>query len=116
MVYSCSMPNRGAWSPYFSRAATASDRVLVGWGERSLVIRHSHITRMSSPPRIGSGHWNTGCNTTSELSPLACPVLEPSKPQMPGFSPSARILVFDRISAVGTVPSIHMYSALYVTL
>ena len=91
-------------------------RVLVGWGERSAVSWVSHMTRMLSPPRIGSGQVKTGCRTTSELSPVAWLVLEPSKPQMPTSPPSGMILVLDRISAVGSTPSIHMYSALYVTL
>ena len=47
---------------------------------------------------------------------MAWLVLDPSKPQMGGSSESGRILVLDRISAMGTVPSIQMYSALYVTL
>ena len=37
---------------------------------------------------------------------------EPSKPQMGSSVPSVRILVFDRSLAVGSVPSIQMYSAL----
>ena len=43
---------------------------------------------------------------------MAWLVLEPSKPQMPGSSPSARILVLDADLGVGSVPSIQMYSAL----
>jgi hypothetical protein len=39
-------------------------------------------------------------------------VLEPSKPQIGGFSPSGTILVYERIRGVGSVPSIQMYSAL----
>jgi hypothetical protein len=42
-------------------------------------------------------------------------VLEPSKPQIGSSAPSARIFVFDRKRAVGSVPSIQMYSALNVT-
>ena len=37
---------------------------------------------------------------------------EPSKPQMGSSAPLARILVFERSFAVGSVPSIQMYSAL----
>jgi hypothetical protein len=40
-------------------------------------------------------------------------VLEPSKPQMGSSAPSSRIFVFERSLAVGSVPSIQMYSALY---
>src|SRR5262245_22532574 len=78
------------------------------------MYRTSQSTRTSSPPRIGSGHEKTGCSTQSDLSPGAWLVLEPSNPQMGSSAPSARILVFDRSLAVGSVPSIQMYSALYV--
>ena len=64
------------------------------------------------PPRIGSGQSNTGMSTQSLLSPVAWLVLEPSKPQSGNGAPSARIFVFERSFAVGSVPSIQMYSAL----
>ncbi len=67
---------------------------------------------MLSPPRIGSGTTRTGCRTQSEFSPGAWLVLEPSKPQIGGFSPFGTIFVFDRSFAVGLLPSIQMYSAL----
>jgi hypothetical protein len=35
---------------------------------------------------------------------------------MPGSSPSAMILVFERRSGVGSVPSLQMYSARYATV
>ena len=73
----------------------------------------SQITRTSRPPRIGSGKEATGLRTRSEAWPSAWFVLEPSKPQIGGSAPSVRILVFDRSLAVGRVPSIQMYSALY---
>ena len=41
-------------------------------------------------PRIGSGMVSTGFRTTSELSPVACWVLDPSNPHIGGASPSAR--------------------------
>ncbi|OPZ22300.1 MAG: putative tRNA sulfurtransferase [candidate division BRC1 bacterium ADurb.BinA364] len=44
-------------------------------------------------------------------SPVACSVDEPSKPQIGGVLPSARILVFERSRGVGSVPSSQMYSA-----
>ena len=72
----------------------------------------SHSTSLLSPPRIGSGHDNTGFNTQSELLPGAWFVLDPSKPQIGSSAPSARIFVFERSRAVGSVPSIQMYSAL----
>ena len=76
------------------------------------VSRTSDITSTSSPPRIGSGQENTGCSTQSEFDPGAWFVLEPSKPQIGNSTPSARTFVFDRSRAVGSVPSIQMYSAL----
>ncbi len=39
-------------------------------------------------------------------------MLEPSKPQIGSSAPSSTILVFERSFAVGSVPSIQMYSAL----
>ncbi len=105
------MPNRGAWSSYFSATSRRPARVLLGCGVMS-VSSTSHMTRTSSPPRIGSAKEATGCSTQSELLPGAWFVLEPSKPQMPSSPPSGTILVFDRILAVGSVPSIQMYSAL----
>ena len=73
------------------------------------------MTRMLSPPRIGSGQLNTGWSTQSDLSPGAWLVDEPSKPQIgSSLTPSSRILVFERSLAVGSVPSTQMYSALYV--
>src|SRR5215467_2621399 len=89
-------------------------RVLLGCGVPSM-FSTSHSTRMLSPPRMGSGQLNTGTSTRSEAWPSAWPVLEPSKPQMPGCAPSARILVLERSLAVGSVPSIQMYSALKLT-
>ncbi len=72
----------------------------------------SHITSLFSPPRMGSGTTNTGCSTQSELLPGAWFVLDPSKPQIGSSAPSGRTFVFDRRRAVGSVPSIQMYSAL----
>lgn len=68
-----------------------------------------------SPPRIGSGQENTGCSTRSEAWPSAWFVLDPSKPQMGSSALSARIFVLERSFAVGSVPSIQMYSALIAT-
>ena len=104
------MPNIGSWSPYFSTTARSLARVLVGWGVKS-VSSTSHITSLSSGPRRGSGTMNTGRRTQSESWPSAWLVLEPSKPQMPGSSPSAMTLVLLRSSGDGSVPSIQMYSA-----
>ena len=76
------------------------------------VSKTSHITRIWSPPRTGSGQVNTGCNTQSEFSPGAWLVLDPSKPQIGGSSPFGTILPLERSLDVGSVPSIQMYSAL----
>ena len=48
------MPNIGFWSAYFSAAATLAARVFVGCGVKS-VSWTSHMTRMLSRPRSGSG-------------------------------------------------------------
>ena len=57
----------------------------------------SHITRTSSPPRIGSGQReHRASSTQSLLSPVAWLVLEPSKPQIGSAAPSGTILVFER--------------------
>ena len=89
------MPNSGSCSAYFSATGRSAARVLVACGVMS-GSSTSHSTSMSSPPRIGSGHENTGCSTQSELEPGAWFVLEPSKPQIGSSAPSARILVLDR--------------------
>ena len=104
------MPKTGFWSAYFSATSTQAARVFVGCGVKSVSCT-SQSTRMFSPLRMGSGHSKTGCRTQSELLPGAWLVLEPSKPQMPGSSPSLRIFVLLRINGVGFVPSIQMYSA-----
>jgi hypothetical protein len=70
------------------------------------------MTSLSSPPRIGSGKLATGLSTQSLLSPVAWLVLEPSNPQIGRSAPSGRMFVFERQIAVGSVPSIQMYSAL----
>ncbi len=109
-VYSCSMPNQGSWSAYFSAAAAQAARVLVGCGEKS-VSSTSDMTSLSPGRRSGSGQLKTGRSTQSELSPVAWLVLDPSKPQMPGSFPSATIRVLLRSKGDGSVPSIQMYSA-----
>ena len=93
-VYSCSIPNHMSKSAYFSAASAQAALVFDGCGERS-GSRTSHIARMLSPPRIGSGHVNTGRNTQSEFSPGAWFVLDPSKP------PDRRLLPFWHYLALG---------------
>src|SRR5262245_49713503 len=110
-VYSCSMPNRHSWAAYLSAAFNSAARVFVGCGLSSAPYT-SQSTSTLSPPRIGSGQLNTGLSTQSLLSPVAWLVLEPSKPQIGSSAPSGTILVFERSLAVGSVPSIQMYSAL----
>ena len=110
IVYSCSMPNSGSCLAYFLATFSHAARVLVGWGFPS-TSRTSAITSTLSRPRSGSGHTKTGLSTQSLLSPGACSVLDPSKPQIPGSAPSAMIFVLLRRSGVGSTPSIQMYSA-----
>ena len=109
-VYSCSMPNHVSNDECFFAISTFARRVLVGCG-CPLTSMTSQSTSLSSPPRIGSGTTNTGSRTQSDLSPVACCVLDPSKPQIGGFSPFGTIFVFERSFCVGKVPSIQMYSA-----
>ena len=85
--------------------------MLVGCGLPSAPYT-SVITSTSSPPRIGSGTEYTGISTQSLLSPVAWLVLEPSKPHTGSGAPSGTIFVLERSFAVGSVPSIQMYSAL----
>ena len=99
----------GSWLPYFPTTVASLARVLVGWGRPS--VRTSHMTSSSLGPRSGSGTMNTGRRTQSESCPVAWFVLDPSKPQIRGSSPSLTILVLLRSSGEGSVPSIQMYSA-----
>ena len=71
------------------------------------------MTSLCGSPRIGSSHTKTGLSTQSERSPVACWVLEPSKPQIGGSSPSWDDLALRaQLVHVGWVPSTQMYSAL----
>src|SRR5690606_12089756 len=117
-VYSCSMPKTGSCAANFSATSASAARVLDSCGVMS-VLRTSHSTRTSSPPRIGSGQTKTGLSTQSEAWPLAWLVEDPSKPQIGSSAPfasSPRIFVLERSLAVGSVPSIQMYSALKLTV
>ena len=69
------------------------------------------MTILFSPPRTGSGHTKTGFRTQSELDPGAWFVLEPSKPQIGGASPTGTTFPLERSFGVGLEPSIQMYSA-----
>ena len=109
------MPNIGSCAANFSATSRSAARVLVGCGVPS-TRKTSAITSTSSPPRIGSGHMKTGLSTQSDLSPVAWLVDEPSKPQIgrsarPDGASLSMIFVLERILAVGSVPSIQMYSA-----
>lgn len=111
------MPKIGSWAVNFSATSRSAARVLDSCGVMSM-LRTSQSTRMSSPPRIGSGQEKTGWSTRSEECPSAWFVEDPSKPQIGSSAPlasSAKIFVFERSLAVGSVPSIQMYSALKVT-
>ena len=107
------MPKIGSWVANFSATGWSAARVLEGCGDMS-VFSTSASTRRFGPPRIGSGQVNTGRSTQSDLWPSAWPVLDPSKPQIGGSCPGARIFVFERSNWVGSEPSIQMYSALIV--
>ena len=96
---------------YFFAALAAAARVLVGCGLSVAARYTSHSTSTLLPPRMGSGQVKTGFNMQSLDSPVAWLVDEPSKPQIGGSLPSARTLVLERSSGVGSVPSIQMYSA-----
>jgi hypothetical protein len=77
------------------------------------------MTNKCGSPRKGSGYTATGRSTQSDALPGAWFVLEPSNPQIgrsARSSWSSRIFVFERKRAVGSVPSIQMYSALMVTV
>src|SRR4029077_17026559 len=106
------MPNSDSCDACCSATSRSAARVLDSCGV-SLVWYTSHITRTSRPPRIGCGREATGVRPRAEAWPSVWLVLELSKPQIGGSAPSVRILVFDRSLAVGRVPSIQMYSALY---
>ena len=55
------------------------------------------MTSTSSPPRIGSGHGEDRLEHAVRVRrPSAWFVLEPSKPQIGGFLPSATIFVLQR--------------------
>src|SRR5262245_60613710 len=105
------MPNQVSCAAYFFAVAAHAARVFDWCGVMS-VSRTSLRTSLFLPPRIGSGQTNTGLSTQSLLLPGAWLVLEPSKPQMGGASPSGTIFVLLRSLAVGSDPSIQMYSAL----
>lgn len=110
-MYSCSIPYQESCASYCAAIGRSRARVLVSCGVPSTRYT-SHRTSLLSPPRIGSGQEKTGFSTQSERSPGAWFVLDPSNPQSGRSAPSARIRVFDRNRAVGSVPSIQMYSAL----
>ena len=69
------------------------------------------MTKILSPPLIGSAYCETGLRTQSELSPVACSVLEPSNPHIGGSSPLSIIFVLLLNLDVGFLPSIQIYSA-----
>ena len=115
-VYSCSMPNSGSWSANFS--ATSAQRGAGVGGVRGHGLGQQHLAQhedvVAAADRVRAGEDRLAARSPScRPAPGWCD--EPSKPQMPGSAPSARIFVLDRISGVGSVPSIQMYSARYAT-
>src|SRR5947208_7998652 len=80
-VYSCSSPNQVSCLTYFSATSRQAARVLDGCGS-PLTRKTSAITSLCGSPLIGSSHTKTGFSTQSERSPVACWVLDPSKPQI----------------------------------
>lgn len=105
------MPKIDSCAACFSATGRSRARVFDSCGVMSM-FSTSHRTRRLAPPRIGSGQENTGWSTRSEAWPSAWFVLDPSKPQIGSSSPSDMIFVLERSLAVGSVPSIQMYSAL----
>jgi hypothetical protein len=105
------MPNSASCAAYLFAIGSSSAREFVMCGVMS-GNSTSAITSTLSPPRTGSGHENTGRSTQSEFEPGAWFVLEPSNPQIGRSSAFGRTFVLDRRRAVGSVPSIQMYSAL----
>src|SRR3954469_12107352 len=101
-VYSCSMPNQVSCFLYFSATSRHAARVFDGCGS-PLTRYTSHRTSLLSPPRSGSAQVKTGLSTQSDRSPVACWVLDPSKPQIGGSSPAFTTLAFERSLAVGEV-------------
>src|SRR4029079_12412232 len=98
-VYSCSIPNHGSMSLYFSDKVRSLARVLLSWAI-PFAWKTSHKTKICGLPRIGSGTKNTGFKAQSLKLPSACIVEDPSKPQS-GISRSdvtscSKIFVFER--------------------
>ena len=76
----------------------AAARVLVGCGSIVSGSSTSHSTRMSSPPRIGSGHWKTGLQHAVRVArPAPGWWTNRRSPRCRAPLPSSRILVLDRI-------------------
>ena len=73
------------------------------------------MTRMLSPPRIGSGQLNTGRRTQSLLSPGACSVRDAVEAPDRRLGAVGHDLGLVRSGGVGFAPSIQMYSAWYAT-
>ena len=102
-VNSCSKPNQGISSSVPANCFSAIARELVGSGSPEGVYV-SHMTRILSTPsdrgRNGSRKIRQGLKITSESSPGACPVEDPSKFHLGSVSTDAarstvKVRVFD---------------------
>jgi len=72
------MPNHGSSLGAAANTCAARWRVLVGMA-LPLGVLQSHSTSTCGAPRNGSVHTARGLMITSESSPGACPVEDPSK-------------------------------------
>ena len=106
------MPNSGSWLGVLlgdrRAAAPGCWSVRRHVGEQHLA---HHEDVVAAADRVGARRTRAAARSRT-LLPGAWFVLEPSKPQIGRSAPSSRIFVFDRSRAVGSVPSIQMYSAL----
>ena len=113
-VYSCSMPNSGSWPANCSATARAAARVLDGVrGHVGVEHLAQHQDVVAAPDRVRAGEHRLE-HAVGRVRPRPGWCSSRRSPRSAGSAPSARIFVFDRSLAVGSVPSIQMYSALMV--
>ena len=114
-VYSCSMPNSGSCFAYFSATGREQRarvrRVRRHVGEQHFA-HHEHV--VAAADRVGAREHRLQHAVGVCPAPGSCS--NRRSPRSAGSqSPSVRIFVFERRRAVGSVPSIQMYSALIAT-